>query len=72
MKTFSFKGTVSIKWSENVTKGSPETLLTRTMNDFSEFLHRKAELKTKYDFVLNSCKIFANVTLQMKSYFKVM
>ena len=64
-----------------------------TMNDFIEFLHRKAELKTKYDFVLSSCKIFANgvlnefvikrtvkrtcyifwtVTLQMKSYFKVM
>ena len=31
-----------------------------TMKGLIEFLHRKEELQTKYDLVLNNCKIFAN------------
>ena len=31
-----------------------------TMKGLIEFLHRKEELQTKYDLVLNNCKTFAN------------
>lgn len=31
-----------------------------TMKGLIEFLHRKEELQTKYDLVLNNCKMFAN------------
>lgn len=31
-----------------------------TMKDLIEFLYRKEELKTNYDWVFNNCKTFAN------------